>query len=157
MNKQMLSGQWQFFRMVVGLTRKLVEQIPADKLDFRPTPEIRSVSEIVTHMYNMLTDAVNTVREGKPVMGEEPIFTDKTMLLKWMDSQVDTAFAGFEELTDAQLAVKMDCWGDTFDAWQFLDFCYQEHLHHRGQLTVYLRLLGIQPFFIYDFENASVA
>ena len=157
MNKQMLAGQWEFFRMVLSVTRKLVEQIPANKLDFRPTPDVRPVSEIVIHMYNMLTDAVTTVLSGKPAMSEEPKFTTKEELLAWMDAQVETAFAGFEHITDAQLAVTMDCWGDTFTAWQFLDFCYQEHLHHRGQLTVYLRLMGIQPFFIYDFEHAVEA
>jgi uncharacterized damage-inducible protein DinB len=154
MNKQMLAGQWEFFRMVLNVTRKQVEQIPADKLDFQPTPDVRTASELVVHMYNMLTDSVGTVLEGKPVMGEEPKFTDKAALLKWMDMQVKSAFGGFQQITDAQLAVQMDCWGSTFIGWQFLDFCYQEHLHHRGQLTVYLRLMGIQPFFIYDFENA---
>ena len=38
MNKQLLTGQWEFFRMVLTVTRKLVEQIPADKLISAPRP-----------------------------------------------------------------------------------------------------------------------
>src|SRR5512135_2458193 len=119
MNKQMLSGQWEFFRMALNVTRKQVEQIPADKLDFRPTPDVRTASELVVHMYNMLTDAVGTVLEGKPVMGEEPKISDKAKLLKWMDGQVESAFAGFEHITDAQLAAQIESWGQIFNGWQF--------------------------------------
>jgi uncharacterized damage-inducible protein DinB len=34
-----------------------------------------------------------------------------------------------------------------------LGFVYDEHLHHRGQLSVYLRLMGKELPFAYDYEN----
>jgi len=151
MNKHTLDRQWKYFRMVLGVSRKLVDQIPDDKLDFRPAPEVRSVGELVVHAFTYLTESVETVAAGKQVNPGEPHFDSKPELMKWIDSQVETAFAGFEKLTDAQLAAKIDCWGEQFHGWQLLDFAYQEHLHHRGQLTVYLRLMGIAPVFIYDF------
>jgi uncharacterized damage-inducible protein DinB len=30
---------------------------------------------------------------------------------------------------------------------------YDEHIHHRGQLYVYLRSMGIEPPFIWSFED----
>jgi uncharacterized damage-inducible protein DinB len=151
MNKAAISAQWGYFRMVLGVTRKLVDQIPEDKMDFRPVPEVRTARELAAHMYNFLTEAVNTVAAGKHMPSEEQKFASKAALMAWMDQQVETAFAKFETLTDEQLAAKIEVWGQTFHGWQMLDFTYQEALHHRGQLTVYLRLMGIKPLFIYDF------
>jgi len=151
MNKQTLEREWKYFRMVLGVSRRLVEQIPEDKLDFRPSPEVRTASELVVHAFTYLTESVATVAAGKQVDPGEPKIEKKAELLNWIDKQVESAFAGFEKLTDEQLAAKISVWGESFHGWQLLDFAYQEHLHHRGQLTVYLRLMGIAPIFIYDF------
>jgi uncharacterized damage-inducible protein DinB len=150
MNKAAISAEWNYFRMVLGVTRKLVDQIPEDKLDFRPTPEVRSAKELAAHVYNFLTEAVDTVEAGKHIESKERDFATKAELLSWMDAQVSKAFAKFDKLTDPQLAARIETWGQTFHGWQILDFTYQEAMHHRGQLTVYLRLMGIQPVFIYD-------
>jgi uncharacterized damage-inducible protein DinB len=150
MNKAQITTEWNYFRMVLGVTRKLVDQIPEDKLDFRPTPEVRTAKELAAHMFNFLTESVDTVEAGKHVESSERNFKSKAELLTWMDAQVEKSFAKFEKLTDAQLAAKIEVWGETFHGFQILDFTYQEALHHRGQLTVYLRLMGIKPVFIYD-------
>jgi uncharacterized damage-inducible protein DinB len=153
MNKQTLEKQWKYFHMVLGVSRRLVEQIPEDKLEFRPAPEVRSAGELVVHAFTYLTESVQTVAAGKQVNPGEPHFTSKAELMKWIDKQTENAFAGFEKFNDEQLAAKIECWGEPFHGWQLLDFAYQEHLHHRGQLTVYLRLMGIAPIFIYDFSE----
>lgn len=155
MNKQTLERQWKYFHMVLSVSRRLVEQIPDDKLDFRPAPEVRSASELVVHAFTYLTESVETVTAGKQIDRSEPHFDNKSDLLEWIDQQTTGAFAGFEKLTDAQLAAKIVAWGEPFHGWQLLDFAYQEHLHHRGQLTVYLRLMGIAPIFIYDFGDTK--
>jgi uncharacterized damage-inducible protein DinB len=153
MNKKTIEGNWKYFGMVLGVTRRLVEQFPEDKLDFRPTPEVRSVQELVAHVYNFLTEGTATVAKGVQVQQEEPHFSSKKEMLTWMDGQVKQGFATFELLNDEQIGASIDCWGQPFYGWQILDFIYQEHLHHRGQLTVYLRLLGIKPVFAYDFAT----
>lgn len=150
MNKQALVPQWDHFRMTLGVTRRMVDQIPTEKIDFRPTPESRSAQEIISHMYTFLTDATKTVAAGKHVQGEEPHFASKAELLTWMDSQVEKSITTFKAITDAQVGAEIECWGQKFSGFVLLSFPFQEHLHHRGQLTVYLRLMGIQPLFIYD-------
>jgi uncharacterized damage-inducible protein DinB len=150
MNKHVQEQKWKYFDMVLGVTRKLVDQFPDDKIDYRPTPEIRSVQELVAHVYTFLTESVNTVAAGKQIEGKEPHFDSKAELLQWMDGQVQEAFTKFDMLTDEQITAQIECWGQKFFGYQILDFVMQEHLHHRGQLTVYLRLLGIKPVFVYD-------
>jgi uncharacterized damage-inducible protein DinB len=39
----------------------------------------------------------------------------------------------------------------TYPAWQYFNFAYDEHWHHRGQLYSYLRLLGKEPPMLYDY------
>jgi uncharacterized damage-inducible protein DinB len=41
----------------------------------------------------------------------------------------------------------------TYPAWQYFLFACDEHWHHRGQLYVYLRLLGKEPPMLCDCQT----
>ncbi|MFN8548719.1 MAG: DinB family protein [Candidatus Eisenbacteria bacterium] len=151
MTKQQLEPMYGYFKMVLGMTRKLVEQFPEDKMQFRPVAECRTVAELVGHLYGFLVDAQLTAQKGEQVMTPEVKLATKAEALAFMDSQVAKAFEIFSGLNDAQFAKSIEAYGEKFQGWQFLTFAYDEHWHHRGQLTVYLRLLGIQPIMIYDY------
>ncbi len=153
MNKQLLEGQFGYFRMVLGVTRRLVEQFPAEKLAVKPTGDVRSAAEIVVHNYQFMREAVDSVLAGSDRTCQgDPKITDKAELLKFMDESVKHFYDGFARITDAQLQTDITAYGSEFCGWQFLTFCYDEHWHHRGQLTVYLRLLGIEPVMIYSYQ-----
>ncbi|MDD5088248.1 MAG: DinB family protein [bacterium] len=152
MNKQMIEAQWGYLRMVLGNARKQVELIPEDKLNFRPVPPVRTASELCVHMFTYLTESTETVLTGKNTQRDEMKFSKKADLLKWIDGQIEKGYANLAKITDAQLAAKIDAWGQPFEGWKMVGFVFDEVLHHRGQLTVYLRLMGVQPAFIYDFE-----
>jgi uncharacterized damage-inducible protein DinB len=151
MNKQTLEGMYGYFRMVLGVSRKVIDQFPEDKLNFKPTDAQRTVSEIVVHMYSFLLASMKTVQAGKFVGPQEPAIADKGELLAFMDKSVEEAYQIFGQLTDEQLQPIIEAYGDKFSAWQFLTFAYDEHWHHRGALTVYLRLCGVEPLMIYDY------
>jgi uncharacterized damage-inducible protein DinB len=151
MTKAMLQPQWDYLRMLLKNVRKQVELVPEGKLDFRPTAEVRTLGELCVHLHEYLTEAPDSVAAGKHVEHEVPKFTSKAELLKWIDAQVEKGFATFAGLSDQQIAGTIKAWGEDFPAWKMLSFVHDEVLHHRGQLTVYLRLLGITPVFIYDF------
>jgi uncharacterized damage-inducible protein DinB len=153
MNKQQAEGYYSYFRMVLGVTRKLVEQFPPDKMNFKPTPEQRTVAETVVHMYNFLLEATETIRDSKFNPVTEPRITDKKELLKYMDSQAGKMYEVFAGLTDVQLEAMIESYGQTLPGWQYLSFAYDEHWHHRGALTVYLRMCGVEPIMIYSYEK----
>lgn len=155
MNKTQAEAVYGYFRMVLGMTRKLVEQIPADKLGFRPTPESRSAAEVVSHMYTFLVDAMETIARRQSVTSTDPTFTDRAVLVAYMDEQVSKAFQRFGGFSDEDLAAEVEAYGSKFSGSQFLTFAYDEHWHHRGQLTVYLRLLGVKPLMIYGYESLN--
>jgi uncharacterized damage-inducible protein DinB len=140
---------------VLGVTRKLVEQFPADKMSFKPTEETRTVAETVVHMYSFLVEAMETIRDGNFEMTDPPKFETKPEVLGYMDLQVEKAYKIFGALTDEQLAASISSYGQTMPAWQFLTFAYDEHWHHRGALTIYLRLCGIEPLMIYSYGDGE--
>ncbi|MBU0509953.1 DinB family protein [bacterium] len=150
MTKSQMKEQWAQFRKMLEATRRIVDQFPEDKLDFRPTPLVRSVAELVTHNYHFLSEAVNSVLAGRHVPTVEPRISNKAMLMKWVDLQVAAADEGIHRITDAQLVSRIRILGEDLAGWQLLDMVYQEHLHHRGQLTLYLRMQGIVPVSVYN-------
>jgi uncharacterized damage-inducible protein DinB len=152
MNKQTAEGMFAYFRMVLGVTRKLVEQFPEDKMGYKPIEPQRTAAEVIVHMYAFLVEAMEAIRDGKYEMTEPPKLTAKSEILAYMDSQVEKAYKIFGTLTEAQLAATITSYGKTMPAWQFLSFAYDEHWHHRGALTVYLRLCGVEPIMIYSYE-----
>lgn len=154
MNKAALEGQFGYFKMVLGMTRLLVDQFPADKITFQATPETRTVGDIIAHLYTFLPDSAAAAAAGAFNQSAEPKLTNKAETLAYMDSQVKAFYKTFAGLTDSQLGATIAAWGTEFKAWQFLGFAYDEHWHHRGQLTVLLRLCGVEPVMLYDYEKA---
>lgn len=153
MDKNHIDNLFEYFRLVLGVTRRIVDQFPADKMDFRPVKEVRSVAETVVHMYNFLGIAAEIVATGKGINAEEPKITDKAELLKYMDAQTEKTYKQLETLTDEQLAAEIEWYGSKFAGFKYLMFAYDEHWHHRGALTIYLRMLGIEPIMIYDYYS----
>ena len=152
MFKQMMDGKFGYFKMVHGVTRRMVEQMPEDKLGFKPVPDVRSFSEIVVHMYGFLDSSMQMVKQGKFVEDPNPAISSRAELLKFVDSQFSKAMATLDTLTEEELNKPLEAWGSTFEAWKMPSFAYDEHWHHRGSLTVYLRLNGITPVMIYDYQ-----
>ncbi len=155
MNKEQAEAMFAYFRMVLGVTKILVDQFPEDKMGFKPTEESRTVAQTVVHMYAFMVEALETVRDGKFEMSEPPVFDTKPEVLAYMDLQVDNAYNILGELTNEQLATSITSFGKEMPASYFLTFAYDEHWHHRGALTVYLRLCGIEPLMIYSYDESE--
>jgi uncharacterized damage-inducible protein DinB len=153
MNKAQLQPMWDHLKDLLVNVRKQMDLVPAGKLGYQPTPEVRTMSDLCIHLHEYLTEIPDTVKTGKQVTMAVPTFSDKQKLLAWCDNQVKQGFATFDALTDAQLAANIAAFGQTFPGWQLLTFINEEVLHHRGQLTVYLRLIGIPPILIYNFAD----
>jgi len=59
-------------------------------------------------------------------------------------------------MTDAQATAMVKTpWGMDFPGWMCVQIIFDEHLHHRGQLYAFLRALGVEPPFMWDFENSA--
>jgi uncharacterized damage-inducible protein DinB len=136
-----------------------VDNIPADRFDFRPTPEIRSVTELLQHILEValmmtgeLTRPDTDFRRARwpELLGlyAAPVkaATTKTELLNLLQTTIDTAeqqFLEAGELHMLQLIERFDGEQGTRLAW--LNHGIAQEMYHRGQLVLCERLMGIEP------------
>jgi uncharacterized damage-inducible protein DinB len=136
-----------------------VRIIPAKQWDFRPTPEVRSVRELVVHVLEiamMMTgeltrEDTNFQRAPFPrllKMYAQPAYKAKTRaeLMRLLTTQLrdgQKKFRSCGELHMLQLITRFDGNKGTRLAW--LMHGIDQEMYHRGQVTVYARLLGIEP------------
>lgn len=136
-----------------------VRNIPAAKFDFRPTPEVRSVGELVRHILEvamMMTGELtrpdtNFHRAPWPKLLARyaaPAYKANTKqeLLDLLKSQLQDAVGKFRnagELSLYQFIKRFDGQQGTKLAW--LHHGIAQEMYHRGQLTLYARLLGLEP------------
>jgi len=136
-----------------------VENIPADKFDFRPTPEVKDVRELVQHILEvsmMMTGELtrtdtNFRRAPWPellAMYANAAYqaNAKEELLALLASQMDEAESAFRGCG----AMEMRGFIDNFDGsrgtkMQWLHHGIAQEMYHRGQLTLYARLMGLKP------------
>lgn len=163
MSVEHLIDTWKEVRM--GLVEE-AGQIPADRFSYRPTPETRSVTELLQHIIETQKVIVgetcrsqtNLMRQSfddhiKEYAGEVKSLTDKNGLLESLRSSMD--------LAEASIRSNADCLNDSmtrFDGKEmskldFLRFASAHEMYHRGAFTVYERLLGIKPALTTRFEK----
>jgi uncharacterized damage-inducible protein DinB len=136
-----------------------VRNIPDKHWDFKPTPEVRSVREIVVHVLEiamMMTgeltrEDTNFRRAPWPKLLKKyagPAYKAKTRaeLLHLLKSQLlegEKKFRTAGELHMLQHITRFDGNKGTRMAWFYHGI--DQEMYHRGQITVYARLLGIVP------------
>lgn len=165
MNKQALLGQRAYFNFVHGVTLRLIGAFSEADLDFRPKENVRSVRELLMHIYAMEKTLAENIRSGKLASVDADVpetETGKTMLAGLKTVADLQAFASrAHQALDDTLAVMseeelqrvVEAPYGSFPAWQFFQFAYDEHWHHRGQLYTYARLLGKEPPMLYSYEG----
>jgi uncharacterized damage-inducible protein DinB len=138
------------------LTRNVIERVPSDRGEWRPHPKsfpVGHLAQLIAGMPGWMTNmATSTKLDLKLYPGYSFETTEK--LLSTFDNHVREARAALATIEDSQLD---DGWslvlGDKVVASSKRGASLRETLrhlaHHRGQMTVYLRLLDIPVPSIY--------
>ncbi len=136
-----------------------VDNVPASKFDFRPTPDVRSVRELVQHILEGSMMMVGELTRDEPSFQRmsfaafmEEYATRardaqaKQELIDLLDSQLDEGIAQFKQVgEDAMMGPVTNFDGSTWSRMQWFFHAMTEEMYHRGQLTTYARLLGLVP------------
>ena len=147
--------QWQDVRN--GLIKE-VELIPADKIGFKPAPESRTVIELLHHIIEtqrvlageMCRENTNFGRGFPALMaefaGNTKEATTREAVLELLRSSLEKTKAMAVSFGDANFEKTMTRFdGKQCTKIEMLNFTVAHEMYHRGQLTVYERLLGIEP------------
>lgn len=137
-------------------TRAVLARVPEARADWRPHPKSRPLGELAQHAANLVGFAELIVRQTErdvaPVGGPPVVpvaFTSSAALLASFDANVVAARAAIAGATDAELMVpwSLKRGGAPFftlpRAAVLRSFLLSHLIHHRGQLSVYLRLLDV--------------
>ena len=144
------------FDQEMAVTRRLLERVPGERGDWKPHPKSFSLGHLAQLVSWMPGWIANTLRDTKlDLQGTAGYSLEKTeTLLAGFDQNVRDARAALEAAKDADFEVP---WSLTrgeqvlFTAPRAAVVrSHISHLsHHRGQLTVYLRLLDVPVPSIY--------
>ena len=141
------------FDREIGVTRRVLARVPDDRLSWGPHPRSMTLGRLATHLASLpgwLPLILNEARFDLSVLPASAVVDDTSAaILARFDAGVAAARRALLESTDSRLA---ETWilckdGEVVLTLPRIVALRTEGLyhltHHRGQLTVYLRLLDI--------------
>ncbi len=132
-------------------TRRLLERVPEDKLSWKPHAKSMSLGQLALHIAQVPGAVAELIHETprEPPKGIQPEAASKAEVLDTLDTQI------------AHAKSRLSTWGDQglMNEWSLKSgertlmslprigmvrsIMLNHWYHHRGQLTVYLRLLDV--------------
>ena len=139
--------------MEVETTKRVLAAVPDDKRDYRPDPNARSAWELAWHIANTDVQFLDGIA-GLNFKMESPAEADKPKtsaeLVAWYDRNIKRGIARVEALSGQQLMTPINFFNVfNLPAVAYLDFLNNHSIHHRGQLSTYLRPMGAKCPSIY--------
>jgi uncharacterized damage-inducible protein DinB len=136
-----------------GITKRILEAVPAGKCEYKPDPVSKSAIELARHITaadNRFVEAViNGVFDTNPAMIPENVKTPAE-IAAWYEARYAKNFEALTKVSGEQLAKIVDFRGMfQWPAVRFLVFGLHHTIHHRGQLSAYLRSMGAKVPSIY--------
>jgi uncharacterized damage-inducible protein DinB len=142
----------------MGTTRRLLERIPDAQIAWKPHDKSMSLGGLATHLSNLpnwgttiLTDASYDLAAGPPHLTAGDSRAD---VLRNFDTAVAQTRLALDR-TDAELGAQWKLTRGDQEMFSmpravaFRSFVLYHIVHHRGQLSVYLRLTGVPVPSIY--------
>jgi len=150
------------FNNELKATRAIMEALPADQLDYKPHPVNRSAYEIVEHILGHMVD-FKLILENSQI--------DETLTFKFENPE--DAARQFGDLADAAnkaLDVASESEWDsqpvellingnsilTIPRSQMMWFFFFDVIHHRGQLSSYVRPMGGKNPAVYGYSADTI-
>ncbi|MDA1313235.1 MAG: hypothetical protein O2968_07870 [Acidobacteria bacterium] len=147
----------EFFVSVIEMetptTRKIIAAVPEGKSGYRPDAKARSALELARHIPGSdiwFLEAVSNGEFGDFSPAAEEKITTVAGALKVYDEQFGPALDKVKALSGEKLANEISMMGMfNLPAVIYLSFLIRHTVHHRGQLSTYLRPMGSKVPSIY--------
>jgi uncharacterized damage-inducible protein DinB len=148
------------YRTVRENTIKIAEEIPETKYDFTPAPGLRTVRQLLTHI--ALADSFSTFHRDKrtsfagvnfpaflaEMQAEEAKLRSKEEVIAFLKERGENTAKWLESLSDEFLAEQFTQPAGplaTKSRFEMIMGMKEHEMHHRGQLMLIERMLGIVP------------
>lgn len=124
--------------------------MPAAKYSFRATDSIRSFARQMLHLAQSNVNILAFLAKEPNIIGDRILEDSKTAQTKdsvmyYVIASYDLAIACLKKMSFNSLNEKIQLynWEETKYSWLLKAFEHQTH--HRGQTTIYIRLVGLHP------------
>ncbi len=132
-------------------TRRVLERIPSDQLGWKPHPKARSLGELAVHVATSQKGVTQALQQStyEMAMRESAVPATTEEIVAMFDESAASTRAMLDGMSDADL---MSSWSLTREgvakftapkAGVVRMIVLNHSYHHRGQLSVYLRQLGV--------------
>lgn len=136
-----------YWRNIRGRTRRVVETIPPEHIEWAPKPGRFTLGDLARHLVvierYMYAETVN----GRPAVYEgcgPELAAGKDAVIAFMDRLHAEAVHLFGQLTDEDLQRKcLTPAGTPITTWKWLRAMVEHEAHHRGQIYLMLGMLGV--------------
>jgi uncharacterized damage-inducible protein DinB len=142
----------------IATTRQVLERVPAEQLNWKPHARSFSLGALASHLATLPTWGTTTLNESEVDIGTAPppaSLPSKADILTTFETGAAAARAALKDKTDAELLATwtLKRGGHTVFSMPkstvLRSFVLSHMVHHRGQLSVYLRLLDVPVPSIY--------
>lgn len=143
-------------RIEAGATRKMLERVPQDSLAWQPHEKSRTLGELAAHIANLPGLFIATLNRDEFDRHDYQAVTDSVPdILETFERNISSAFEVLKTLSDERLLTP---WRYKYGEQVIFEMprlvvirttALNHLIHHRGQLSVYLRLLNVPLSSVY--------
>ena len=162
------------FRQVRGNTIQAAEDIPEDKYGFRPTPDTRTIGQLLAHIavgprfqLHVHTTGIDDLKQVNfmelvpKLTAEEATPRSKAELLAFLRSEGERFATYLDGLSDAFLGQSVRMPPSATPAaksrFEMLLSPKEHEMHHRGQLMLLQRMVGVVPHLTRQMQERMAA
>ncbi len=138
-----------------GTTLKILKQLPPDKMNFKPDAEkTKSAKDLATMFIGELGIADGVVNGKVEFGGQMPAFSSYPELVRTFENTFNSVIPKIEAMSEADWNSKITApvgpkkMGEVRRADMFW-LMMNDSIHHRGQFSIYLRMVGAKVPSIY--------
>jgi uncharacterized damage-inducible protein DinB len=143
------------------VTKKVIQAIPLDKGDYRPDEISKTALDLAWHIAATEMRFMDAVVAGQFDFTPRPrpeSIANSVDLLAWYEENFASHVDQLANLSGDQLAKMVDFRGMMqLPAVMYVSFALRHSVHHRGQLSTYLRPMGAKVPAIYGESYDSAA
>jgi len=142
------------FDREMGLTRRVLDRVPDGRFDWRPHPTSVTLGRLAEHLAEMplwvtltMTRSTLEMTTGRPADHVPPATRDAVLAL--FDTHLKAGRANLAGKTDAEFRAPWTLTGGGKEVFTMpkvaviRNFVLNHMIHHRGQFSVYLRMLEV--------------
>jgi len=149
-----------YFNNVRERTMRVARCIPPDKLDWSYAPGKFTLGDLLRHLAVIERDMYAENMQGKPsryTSHSKELADGYENVLVFMERLHEESMDIFSKLTDADLQTKCKTpAGADITKWKWLRLMTEHEIHHRGQIYLYLSMLGVPAPPLYGLTSEEV-